>query len=65
MAEIPDDTGLKAALRGILNEADLEQLTKRAARRQLETKLGEKTIGKMAWLRGGIVVTFARVARGS
>lgn len=40
MAEIPDDTGLKAALRGILNEADLEQLTKRAARRQLETKLG-------------------------
>jgi hypothetical protein len=39
-ASLPSDEELKSLLYGILESANLEELTKRAARRLLENKLG-------------------------
>ena len=39
-SELPSDTDLKNDLLEILRNADLEQITKKTVRRQLETKLG-------------------------
>ena len=39
-SKIPDDAALRALLRSVLADSNLQELTKRAARRKLEAELG-------------------------